>query len=186
MKVFNLTLLLMLISSCGGEIIDPNQNSEKNPQEVTLVRQQQLTKRYDCYGNLISSKLETINSVSKKYEIKPKEIENVWSFNASNGSEIRGSLTNNTGVFTIDMAPTLLNIRVYSGMNEIRYEFRYCDDQRQRTIQNGDGTSRTETYCANIPTTKEHGSIFINVTYKVEIIPGNRQIRRSAEACRNP
>ncbi len=184
MRILHIIPLLLLIS-CGGELINPNENSEENPEEVNLTRQNQLTERYDCNGKLASSKVETINSVSKRYEIKPKDETNVWSFSASNGSETKGSLQNKTGVFTIDMAPTLFNIRVYSGKNTISYIFRECDDQRQRTITNDDGTSRVETYCAHTPTVKEQNSLYFNVNYKVETVPGKRVILRGEESCKS-
>ena len=131
--------IFLILASCGGELIDQTENSEDNPQEVTLVREQQRTIRYDCEDNIISDKIETINSVSKRMRIDPLDSEGAWSFSANMGGDYGGSMQGSSGYFTIDMSPTVFNIQVYEGMNEIDYIFRYCYDVQTRTVTDDDG-----------------------------------------------
>lgn len=178
-----LTLSLFTLVSCGGELINQDKNDEKNPKKVELVRQNQRTQRFNCDNQVTSDKVETINSVSKKFEVKPKDKEHLWSFSASNGSEVKGRLANNTGIFTLDIAPTVFNIRVYPGLNEIDYSFSYCDDKKIRETRHSDGTISKKEYCVHSPIKREEDSLFFDIIYKVEELPGVRVIRMDGQNC---
>ena len=103
--------IFLILASCGGELIDQEQNSEENPQEVTLTRKQQRTIRYDCENNVVSDSVETINTVSKRMRIDPLDGEGVWSFKANSGGDYGGSLQSGSGYFTIDISPTVFHIQ---------------------------------------------------------------------------
>lgn len=77
--------------------------------------------------------------------------------------------------FTIDMAPTLLNMKVEEGVNQIAFEFQYCDE----LIVDTQGA----TICAHAPTVGEQGTLFIRVVYEQNWLPGFDEVRPSYETC---
>lgn len=176
-------LLMPFLISCGAKLIDQEENSEENPTAVTLTRKQQRTIRYDCDGNVSSDRIETTNSVSKRMRIDPKDSAGLWSFRASTAGNSRGTVSGNSGYFTIDMSPTVFNLQVYEGMNEIDYLFRHCYDIRTRTETDDEGSEYEVRFCNEPVVDGESGQIFIDVTYVVERSEDPREIRKTPEEC---
>lgn len=79
--------------------------------------------------------------------------------------------------FTIDMAPTTLNLKVEEGLNEIHYQFFYCDEMKKN--EQGHETSE----CAYKPELREEGSLFIKVIYQQNWLSGVDEIKPSKEEC---
>lgn len=178
--LFSISILLF---SCGGQLIDKDENNENNPESVDLVRKKQRTLRYNCSGELVSNEIETINHVSKRMEVHPDDDDDLWGFSATIRGNTKGHLEGSKGIFTIDIAPTVFNLRVYEGLNEVEYKFNYCDDVRVRTITDDDGNESKETYCASSVYIGEEGKVYLQVTETVEMIPGEREIRRTGSSC---
>ncbi|MAZ50051.1 MAG: hypothetical protein CME65_15925 [Halobacteriovoraceae bacterium] len=182
MKII-LMLPLLILVSCGAEIIDQEENTEDNPQAVTLTRKQQRTIRYDCEGQVTSDRVETTNSVSKRMRIDPKDPTGIWSFRASMSGDSAGQVQGNSGYFTIDMAPTVFNLQIYEGMNQINYLFRHCYNIQTRTEVDDEGNEYDVRYCADDVVDGESGTIYIDVTYVVERAETPREVRKTPEQC---
>ena len=182
-KYIVLILAMSFLFSCEHDDIDQDANSRENPLNITIVRKQQRTLRYDCNGTLTTDRFETLNSVTRRYIITPKVVENVFSFSATNGRTTRGALSNSSGTFSIDMSPTIFNLRVYPGLNSIDYSFKYCQQVVREETTNANGSTISNTTCAHKPNIEESGTLYININYSREVIPGVREFRNSQAAC---
>ncbi len=181
-----LLLILVLMTSllsCEREDIDPDQNTRDNPQNVDLVHKKQRTIRYDCNENIKSDQLETLNFQLKRFQVEPKLKKNVYSFYASNGNAERGILVDKTGIFTLTLYPTIINLRAYPGLNTINYNFKYCDRITEEEVTGNNGRTRTRKTCAYEPIIKESGALYIYITETDEVVPGIREIKESSRAC---
>lgn len=160
--------------------VDPETTSAENPVEADFVRLNQMHKRYDCGGEVISEKMETINSLSKRYRIASEDAAHVWGFKATSrySGDTKGSLWGSLGQFTVDLAPTLLNIQIKPGLNEIRYQFSYCYEVVMEP-QTG------EKQCAHTLEYSDEKSFWLKANYKLKELQGVREIRPSQEECSN-
>lgn len=187
-----LLLSIVLLSSlgCGKKSSSSKKpsteinNETLRPLEITqretvdFVRKEQKIIRYDCNGHVTSNKLETINSLSKKLTINYENRKGAWSYSVYNRrtkSSQKGLLTEN-GRFIIDYAPTVFNMHVKEGINDIEYVFKKCPD----IGINDDGGK----FCKLEPVPEKEGMIQVTVNYSSEIVPGEQHIHRSEESCK--
>lgn len=182
-KPILLFLTLTLISACGNK----NSSSHKPKKQadpvvereleltqreaVSFVRREQMVTRYNCTGQIASRKLETTNSLSKKITIEYEGRKKAWSYEVYN----RRTKSRNTGAFTtdgkfvVDYAPTVFNMHVKEGINDIEYVFKRCTE----TGKNQKG----ETICVGKIEVEKEGLIQLDVTYSSEILPTERFIQ---------
>lgn len=174
-KLIALILICFFQASC--QEVDSGQTSDLEPMEHTFVRQKQLVRRHDCGGNLTSESIETINALTKTYQVLPESAENLWSFRSfKNEGDYKGLLVNRRGIITIDFSPTVFNLRVREGLNEIRYQFGHCVDIR---IDQESG----EEFCAHPVEFTEEKSLWIEIKYEVIELDGARYIYPLPESC---
>ena len=169
-----LLISLVLFVACEN-VSKTDHTTEGSALEEVFIRERQRVVRYDCRGKVTSDKIETINSVSKSFSLNPKTKKNLYDFHAHNKTTDSsaghvGLLKE--GVFTLDLAPTLFNIKANEGLNHIEWNFTYCDSLKQ---------DRT---CAVAPVAKESGDLFIHIRQDVVNIEGIQEIRPSADQCK--
>lgn len=176
-KLGLMSILIIVLVSC--ELVKPEETSQDKPHELNLTREQQRTLRYDCDGKLISDKVETLNSLSKTYSVKPKLKGNLYGFKArgvESGDTAGGlAIIGKRGKFTVDYAPTVFNIQIYKGLNEIRYNFEYCD------ISGNDENGHH--VCLEGYKEGPERSFWLNLNYSVQTLPETREVRPSQESC---
>ncbi len=192
-----LPILLLIFVSCGpvgGPVnfkpnldlsYDPLSEYHQRPLDVTqtenvsLIRKKQIIVRHDCNGHVTSNKLETILSPSKKLTSNYENRKTSWSFEVYNRTTRSGNkgFFVDTGEFVIDYAPTLFNMYVKDGINDIEYVFKKC------TKISVD--ANREKICIGEILTEKEGIIRVDVTYVVEIVPGEQYIYPSAEKCKS-
>jgi hypothetical protein len=177
MKYTILPLLLSLTLSGCQQVSKTDHQTEQNALEETYLRKHQRTIRFNCDGVAVSDQIETINSVSRTYTLAPKFKKNLWGFSATNVTtrSSAGGLWNNLGKFTLDLAPTVFNIRAREGLNQIEWKFTYCSKR-----------STEEHTCLEPLEVKEEGRMFIRVTQQTVLEPGLREIRPTPEQCQKP
>lgn len=188
MPILMIVSLVMLAGACGNKPskskperkVDP---IHERPLEITqretinFVRKEQMTARYNCKGELISHALETLNSLSKKITIDYPNRKNAWSYSVYN----RRTRNSNRGAFStdgkvvVDYAPTVFNMQVKDGINDVEYIFNKCSqvgkDPQGRPV------------CLGTVTLEKEGMVQIDVYYSSETIPGERTFRPSPESC---
>lgn len=178
-KVMNLLFFVLVVASLGScTEVDSDTTSPDNPYKHTFIRKKQRTIRYNCEGIVTSDKVETTNSLSKVFKISPENRSNVWSFRATGvqSGDTAGRLWGRQGKFTVDMSPTVFNIQVYPGLNEIRHQFSHCYE-----VVTDPATD--ETQCAHTPEYSDEKSFWLDIEYKVLILDGFREFRPSEEEC---
>ncbi len=178
-NVWSLTILALIafnLASCTT--VDPDETSAENPSRDTIIRKKQLTRRYNCEGDLVSEKIETTNSLSKTYRISPDERSHLWGFTATGVSsgDSHGALWGTQGQFTVDLAPTVFNIKINPGLNEIKYTFSYC-------YEVGVDPVTGDEQCAHTPEETEPKSFWLDIEYKVVELNGAREFRPSEADC---
>lgn len=178
-KVMNfMFFVLVLASFTSCTEVDPDETSQSNPHKQTTIRKKQLTKRLGCNGETLSNKVETINSLSKTYKIDPEKGSDLWNFtvNGVQSGDTAGGLWGRQGKFTVDLAPTLFNIQVYPGLNELTYRFAYCYERVTDPVTDN-------TQCAHTPEWTDEKSFWLEVEYKVVVLEGTRTISPSEDEC---
>jgi hypothetical protein len=174
-KNFNLIplLLISLMFGCKSVSKDDHQNEESALQE-TIIRRHKRVIRYNCKDEITSDKIETIRAVSKKFSIDPASSKIPWGFSATNETtrSTQGSVWFGKGVFTLDLAPTLFNIKANEGLNKISWSFSYCDKKDE------EGKN-----CLYTPEVRETGVLFINIKQETVFEEGVEEIRPTGEAC---
>ena len=170
--------ILVLASFTSCKTVDPNETSESNPDSNTIIRKKQRQIKYDCDGHVVSDKVVTINSLSKIYKIAPENRSNLWSFRARGvqSGDTAGGLWGTKGKFTVDMAPSLFNIQIYPGLNEIKYRFAYCYEVVTDPVTDN-------TQCAHTPEWTDEKSFWLDIEYKVVTLDGFREVRPSEDEC---
>ena len=145
---------------------------------VTFIRQEQMISRYDCKGMLTSRKIETINSLSKKITIKYENRKKAWDYavyNRKTKSQLKGAFVNE-GKFVTDYAPTVFNMRVKAGINDVEYIFYRCPSIT--TNEKGEKT------CSAPLEVEKEGIVQLDVYYTSETLANEQHIKPSAESCR--
>lgn len=178
LQILKLTALIVLfLTQISCQEVVPDETSAVKPWEHTFVRETQFVRRYNCSGELVSQGEETINSLVKTYQLEPESMINLWSFRVYGDSgEYRGFLIDNRGQFTVEFSPTVFNIRVREGLNEIRYQFGHCNDVRI-------DPESAEEYCSHpIEFTREK-SFWLQAKYEVKNLTGVKDIHPSSESC---
>lgn len=178
-KIMNLMFFVLVLASFTScTEVDPDDTSETNPHNNTIIRKKQRTQRLACNGSIVSDKVETINSLSKIYKIDPEKGSNLWDFRAEGvqSGDVAGGLWGRKGKFTVDMSPTLFNIQVYPGLNEIKYRFAYCYEKVTDPVTDN-------TQCAHTPEWTEEKSFWLEIEYKVVLLDGTRVISPSEDDC---
>lgn len=175
MKYFILILSLVVLSGCE-EVDKEAHDSEGNALEETITRKEQRVVRYKCNGQVKSDKVETVNSVSKQFTLNPKRSTDLYNFTATNETtkSSKGSIWLGKGVFTLDLAPTVFNIKADEGMNKIVWKFSYCKDL--------DTQNHT---CRRTPEIKESGTTFIHIRQEKVFLDGVKEIRPTAQECKS-
>ncbi len=188
MNVLFIFSLLALAGACGKKSSKSNPERKIDPirerpleitqkETVNFIRKEQMTARYNCKGELISQKLETLNSLSKRITIDYPNRKNAWSYSVYNRrtrNSNRGAISTE-GKFVVDYAPTVFNMQVKEGINDVEYVFNKCsqigkDPQGQRV-------------CLGTVALEKEGMIQIDVYYSSETVTGERTIRPSPESC---
>lgn len=189
-------ILLVLFASCGPHksskpnrerSIDPLEAYHQRPLDVTqtedvlLIRKKQIIVRYDCNGHVTSNQLETVNSLSKKLTAHYENRKASWSYDVYNRTTRNGNkgFLVDHGQFIIDYAPTVFNMKVKDGPNDIEYVYKKCskitEDANHHKICTGEVLAEKE------------GIVRVNVTYGVETIPGEKYVHPTPEQCKpNP
>ncbi len=173
MKIGSILFLLIILASCE-KLSKTDYASESNPYKETLIRKQQRVIRYNCKGEIRSDKIETINSVSRIYTLEPKETKNLYDFDAVNkttNSKAGRLGAFNQGIFTLDLAPTIFNIKAIEGVNEIAWSFYYCSKLN------------SDKRCIGNPELKESGTLYIEFKQEVQFINEISEIRPTKEEC---
>lgn len=187
---FFICLFLMACVSCGKmksndkkpeKSIEQLRESDLTQKEtVKFHRKEQMISRYDCNGHITSRKLETLNSLSKKITINYTNRENAWEYKVYNRrtkNSNRGFGMKN-GNFVVDYAPTVFNMRVKSGINDVEYTFLKCP----KIEMNPQGVK----ICTAQLEIEAQGIIQVDVYYSSEVIPGEQHLHPSPESCKKP
>ena len=187
-KSLNLLVLILCLVACGKsdkkkaneQIIDPVFEREleiTQNESVSIHRLEQMVSRYNCQNELISRKLETQNSLSKKITIDYSNRKKAWSYSVYNcrtKSSNRGAFTNE-GKFVVDYAPTVFNMYVREGVNDVEYTFYKCpkielNDQNQKV-------------CAEKLEIEKEGIVQLDIHYTSETLPGELHVYPEADSC---
>jgi hypothetical protein len=174
------TIFLLLFSStlfsCTADVLDKDADTPEEAVEHTLLREWQRVIRYDCNNKVVSDKIETVRSPTKYVSIVPDTTKDFYSSgirNVTNNAWIGGSYQ-----FTIDMAPSLLNLKVEEGLNRLDYKFYYCTEYLT------DELGRPTSDCAKTPTIDEAGTLYIKVIYQQKWLDGFIESKPTAEECK--
>ena len=190
MKNLYLLTLGLIIIGCGK-----NSSGNKNPEStvdpihtralettqketVTFLRQEQMISRYNCQGLLASRKIETQNSLSKKITINYENRKRAWDYtvyNRSTKSAQKGAFVAE-GKFVTDYAPTVFNMRVKVGINDVEYVFYRCPLISVNL--------KGEKICSAPLEVEREGIVQLDVYYTAETLAGEQHIRPSPDNCR--
>lgn len=148
-------------------------------EELSFHRREQMTLRFNCQGKLVSKKLETLKSLSKSFTIDYSNRKKAWSYAGYNRRTRSSNLgfMSSQGKIVVDYAPTVFNMWVKEGENDIEYVFNRC-------TQVGKDDSTGATICKGAIEVEAEGIVRINVNYSSEVVSGEREIHPSAEACK--
>ena len=177
-----------LAGACGKKSSKSKPDSVINPvverpleitqrETVNFVRKEQMTARYNCKGELTSHKLETLNSLSKKITIDYPNRKNAWSYSVYNRrtkNRNRG-FSSTEGKFVVDYAPTVFNMQVKEGINDVEYIFSNCSQVGK--------DPQGQVVCLGTVTQEKEGMVQIDVYYSSVTIPGERTFRPTPESC---
>ncbi|WPU65430.1 hypothetical protein [Peredibacter starrii] len=192
LKLMSLLLILGVVG-CGkkssssknttsGSQLEEKQLEVTQRETVNFHRKEQMTSRYDCDQNITSRKLETLNGLSKKLTINYEFRKNAWNYSVYNRTtkEKKKGFLKVDGNFTIDYAPTLFNMRVKQGINDIEYAFYTCTDISV------DPKAPGGLKCNKELEIEKEGIVQVDVYYSSEVVPGERHIYMPKEACKKP
>lgn len=160
MKTLNkiyLLLACLFLMACEAQHLDKDNDSPYNPEQVHLTRTFQRQITYDCDGFLVSDDIVTVNSPTKRVSIQPDRRSNFLYANYYNYTTMDSKHGDTNYHFYIDLSPSLFNLHVERGLNEIEYEFFYCDE----TYVDHNGSR----HCTHSPYVGERGTLYVNVTY---------------------
>lgn len=171
-----LLLTLTLVSACGNKKSSSSKPKKETDQivrdleltqreSVSFTRREQMVTRYNCAGQISSRKLETTNSLSKKITIDYEGRKKAWSYEVYNRrtkSRNSGAFTAN-GNFVVDYAPTVFNMHVKEGINDIEYTFKRCTEIGKN--------AKGEAICIGKIEVEKEGLIQLDVTYSSEVLP---------------
>lgn len=180
MKTPKTTLLFLLLStalfSCTADVLGKDATTPDKASEHLLLREWQQVIRYNCANEIVSDQVETVRAPNKYVSIVPNKTTNFYSaeiWNRTNNARIGGSYA-----FYIDMAPTLLNLKVEEGINQLNYKFKYCYDWKLGP----DGKPTSE--CLKTPVLEEEGVLYIKVIYQQKWLSGSKTVKPTAEECK--
>lgn len=163
-QVVSVAAVAVLLSACSGEVIPRSATSPAAAHTVALEMHKQEVRRYDCNGFLTSNNVEVVKAPVELMEIHPQRPS--WTYGTIASSSFSNPQTASSPnliydkvKFTIDHGEGYFNMRVDSGINEIRYMFRFTDGSL------------------------ETGSRFINVNYFERLLGGFTEVRPSLEDC---
>ena len=179
MKSTILPLILLLgFTACSRKEISKDNDSVDKASTYALLEERQRVIRYNCQNVVTSDRVETVRAPLEHMTIKPNVLLGLYSsaFKNVTMNTTAGSIVNHTD-FTIDFNPGTLNLEVREGINQIHYQFLYCDELK---VIEGGGTT-----CASAPVERESGDVFINVTYELRNLEGFSEIKPSLESCQN-
>ena len=180
LTLLSLTSLMLSLIACHSEDISKDSYTYEAASTYYLERAFQRVVRYDCSGDIVSDQIETVKSPRKSVRISPHQWDNLYSTKFKNvtlGSPAGAVVGRDT--FTIDMAEAVFTMRVREGMNEISYEFYYCEQEVE-----DDSIEGKSTRCAHDPELREAGTVFINVSYFETYRRGSIESRPSEASCK--
>ena len=178
MDINKISLLLvscLFLVNCSSENIDKDFDTPSNSKDIHLSRTLQRVVTYDCDGDVVSDQLATTDSPTKRVDIQPDSRFNIYHANYYNRTTGDTMRYDHNFHFYIDLSPSIFNMHVQRGINEIYYEFLYCDDYYTSV----DGVRS----CAHTPYVGESGSVFIDVRYTEYVNPGTRYSHPSRDSC---
>jgi hypothetical protein len=159
LKTLLLGNLLLLLSACSGELLDKGADSPEKAMQKTLTREWQRIKRYSCKNELVSDQWETVASPRQLVSLYPNQTKNFYMLGLRNLSYENSLVGTSSYDFWIDAEKGLFSVWVKPGMNELHYDFQYCDAK----VMGPDGKPTGD--CAHQPYVLESGRLFMNVTY---------------------
>lgn len=181
-KRFSATISLAVLCSLqvacsAGTSLNKDDNSAESAQAFDLERVWQRTLRYDCSGALASDKYETVQSATQMVNLPPKDSTHLYSRDVQNVATSDIVKTWIGDSFQINISPTVFDLQVNPGVNELRYSFSYCDEYKL----DPQGIPTSE--CAVTPDVRESGSVFINVTYNQTYVDKPVEIHPDPKDC---
>ncbi|HXH32667.1 MAG TPA: hypothetical protein VNJ01_17850 [Bacteriovoracaceae bacterium] len=188
MNTFFLMTVALLVSACGAKTsgtaklhqgVSESEPVLERPLEVTqketvkFHRQEQMTSRYDCKQALVTRRLETVSSLSQSITIDYENRKKAWNYSVYNRrtkSSNRGAFKKE-GKFMVDYRPTVFNMQIKPGINDVEYVFKKCSE-----------LSPDKSQCLKLEVEKE-GIVQIDLYYSSEVLPQERHIHPSPESC---
>ena len=168
---------------CLKKAVHPNNYSKT----LTLTRVRQLTKHYNCKGDVVSSGYEDVRAPNSDFWFKKLDLRlnpepsfpRFQAYNSSVGSCSGLTTYESTAIqanTTVDIAPTAFNFHVEEGDNLIHYKLDTCP-----------GLNRN-TWVCNSPTTMEEGTLILTIHHEVITKPETevREVRPLPEECTTP
>lgn len=177
-----LLFLPLCLAACSGQNLGKENDTPEKASVISLSRVNQRVIRYDCNGVVTSDRIEATRAPIQQVNIQPSTRTNLYSSDFDNLTlnTKAGSIIDYT-TFTVDYSYGFLNMRVSSGINEIRYRFYYCDQKVTNYDQNG---NPYET-CAVTPVMREEGRTYIKVFYEETNSNEVSQVRPDPEYCKS-
>jgi hypothetical protein len=165
LKLTALALMGAFLAGCSGEVIPSTADDPSSAATITLEKERQRVQRFNCNGELVSDKVETVLSPTKIIEIHPRK--EGWTQSLIERSKFYNVQTKDTLGYTLDPVSLTIdkdgssqyNLHVNPGMNEIIYTFYFTD-----------GTTESQ-------------SRYIDVAYRDTLLDGIYYDRPSAESC---
>lgn len=172
-------MLTISISACTGKSMNKEATTVYKAETYTLIRDWKRVIRFDCQGKVVSDKTETIRAPNQYVSIAPKTSFNLYSAAFKNlTNQATAPMTTNLTSFTIDIAPTLLNLKVEEGINQLEYRFYYCDELKKNELNERTGD------CVHQPALREEGTLFIKVLYQQNFLEGFDEVKPPTEDCK--
>lgn len=173
-------LAVCSLTACTGAELDKNATSPQKAETYQLVRDWKRVTRYNCAGEVTSDQIETVRSPNKFMTIQPKSYQGLYSarfVNLTNHSQAGVVSGNNS--FTMDMAPSWLNMQVEEGLNVIQYEFYDCDEFKKDPT-----TNEPTRECKHAPELRESGYLYLRIQYIQNWLDGQDVVKPSDEECK--
>ncbi len=158
-------ILLLLLSglwmtACTATPLDKRSTTPNTAEDYSLTRVTQHIVRYDCLGQIASDQVDTISDPKELVEIRPHESAGLVSANFRNlDTDSSPICVFGQTKFNINLSPTVCDMEVKEGLNEIVYAFSYCDQIEHTDIPG----------CRTEPEVRERGRLFIYVHYREEL-----------------
>ncbi len=168
--------LLIGLTACSPNNLNKSDNSPGMAKDYLITRQFQRVVRYNCTGQLISDKVETVSPPNIYVQTAPQNgyhLDHADYLNLTTNSR-PGCITSQTQ-FSIDTSPTACNMQVVVGLNQIKYDFYYCDSY----ITQPNGSAN----CSAPLKVGESGQLYINIKYQEKSLDGMTEVKPTSNEC---